>query len=229
VDENGRAGNDACSVAYLGAARRDEVVPTRTGVSLTAALVTALDRLDAAALLVDRRMKVALANNAAERLLGDGLSIVRGYLRASHGKQQHALERFVTGVLQMPAESEDLGPIALRRASGRPPLLLQAVPVRSAPHERKGPAALILVLDPAQHPAHDPEKALRLLGLTPSEARLAVLLGTGHPRARAAEMLGISPHTAADTTKQIYSKLGITRQSSLVRLVTRLATLERTR
>jgi DNA-binding CsgD family transcriptional regulator len=66
--------------------------------------------------------------------------------------------------------------------------------------------------------------AFRLLGLTPSQARLAALIGEGYSRAEAADALGLSQATVSDTIKHIYSKLEISRQSELVRLAGRLAT-----
>jgi DNA-binding CsgD family transcriptional regulator len=65
-----------------------------------------------------------------------------------------------------------------------------------------------------------------MLGLTRYEARLAALFGGGWSRAEAAETLGITESTACDTAKQVYSKLDISRQSELVQLVDRLATLK---
>jgi DNA-binding CsgD family transcriptional regulator len=82
-----------------------------------------------------------------------------------------------------------------------------------------------VIVDPERDGRPSPVKELRLLGLTRSEARLAALIGAGFSRAEAAEALGISPATASDTVKQIYSKLGMSRQSELVRLVDRLAVL----
>jgi DNA-binding CsgD family transcriptional regulator len=89
-----------------------------------------------------------------------------------------------------------------------------------------GAAVLVIVIDPEEKRRTNPIRALRLLGLTPSEARLAALVGGGYSRADAAEILGISESTAHDTIKKVYSKLDISRQSELVRLVDRLAVLE---
>jgi DNA-binding NarL/FixJ family response regulator len=62
-------------------------------------------------------------------------------------------------------------------------------------------ATLVIVIDPEQDGPQAPEQALRLLGLTRAEARLATLIGTGHSRAEAADTLGISEATACDTAK----------------------------
>lgn len=191
-------------------------------------IVHALAQFDCAAIVVDRDMKIVFANAASERLAGDGLSVKRGVLSASHRQQCGALKRFVLSVLQKNPDSGELGPIVLPRSGGRRPLLVQAVPIAAAPDDAglpPAPAVLVIAVDPDQDGVFSAVKALRLLGLTPSEARLAELLGAGHSRAQTAELLGISQATVSDTTKQIYTKLGISRQSHLVRLVARLAAL----
>jgi DNA-binding CsgD family transcriptional regulator len=108
-------------------------------------------------------------------------------------------------------------------------LIVQAIPLCGGP---KGgidamllaaPTALVVVVDPDAEESRSPAEALRLLGLTPAEARVAALIGGGHSRSEAAETLGISEWTAREALKRVYSKLDIARQSELVRLVHRLA------
>jgi DNA-binding CsgD family transcriptional regulator len=192
-------------------------------------LAHALAHIQCGALLIDREARVIFANEEASRLVGDGLSLAPGCLTASSRDHEGVLGRFLKSVLRDRVEAGHLDPIALPRPSGRLPLLLQAIPVACTSADWSLPdaaAALVLVIDPEQEGAPAPEHALRLLGLTRSEARLAALVGGGCSRAEAAETLGISESTACDTAKQVYSKLDISRQSELVRLVDRLATLK---
>jgi DNA-binding NarL/FixJ family response regulator len=51
------------------------------------------------------------------------------------------------------------------------------------------------------------------------------LVGSGHSRKEAAEALGISEWTAREALKRVFSKLAISRQSELVKLVYRMAIL----
>ncbi|MGH6769757.1 MAG: helix-turn-helix transcriptional regulator [Xanthobacteraceae bacterium] len=188
----------------------------------------ALERFDCGALVVDRDLKILFANEPAERLFGDGLAAVQGRLHSTHRMWRDALNRFLVSVLQKCPEPAELGPIALPRPSGRRPLLVQAVPISIAQDDEGlacGPAALVIVVDPERQGDYGVTQLLRLLGLTPSEARLAELIGAGRSRAAAADALGISEATASDAIKQVYSKLDISRQSELVRLVERLAVL----
>jgi DNA-binding CsgD family transcriptional regulator/PAS domain-containing protein len=197
--------------------------------SIEQSLADALAQFDCGAVIADSELKIVVANDAASRLMGDGLSLNHGQLRATHPDHQSALAGFMKSVLRRDADANDFGPIALPRPSGRRPLIVQAIPITADPIDggptAGGTAALVLIVDPERESGCKPVKALGLLGLTPSEARLAALIGAGHTRAEAAEVLGIAESTASDTVKQIYAKLDISRQSELVRLVDRLAVL----
>ncbi len=196
---------------------------------LERALVDALGRFECGALVVDGEGKVIFANEPASRLMGDGLSLNQGRLLASSREHEGVFTRLMKSVLRHSTETEHLEPIALPRPSGRQPLLVQAIPVSRGRTDWSIPssaAALLIVVDPEQDGPQAPEKALRLLGLTRSEARLATLIGSGQSRAEAADTLGIRESTARHTAKQLYAKLDISRQSELVRLVDRLAVLK---
>jgi DNA-binding CsgD family transcriptional regulator/PAS domain-containing protein len=211
-------------------AARALVISTRlAGLGRLGRTVThALDQFDCGALVIDREFRIMFANQAAERLFGDGLAASQGKLQSMHREGQDALRQFLTCVFEKNLQSAESGPVALPRPNGGRPLLMQAIPIPARPDDPTlpyGPAALVIVVDPDCNGDYSTTQALRLLGLTPSEARLAELIGAGRSRAAAADALGISEATVSDTIKQVYSKLDISRQSELVRLVERLAIL----
>jgi DNA-binding CsgD family transcriptional regulator len=191
-------------------------------------LAAVLSGFECAAFLVDNACTVLFANEAAETLLGDGLTIRRGALEASSKGHRAGFARLLQSVLRRDANARAIEPIALPRPSGRRPLIVQAMPI--APDGAEfgfpvGAAALLIVVDPERGREANVERELCLLGLTASEARLAALIGRGLSRGESAEALGLSPATVSDTVKHIYSKLDIKRQSELVRLVDRLGVL----
>ncbi|MGE0499508.1 MAG: helix-turn-helix transcriptional regulator [Rhizobiaceae bacterium] len=198
--------------------------------ALTGGLLDVLEKFDGGVFVLNRRGEVALMNATAEQLLGDGLTVGNRRLRASTAHAQRALDGLTNSAFNWIAVAGD--PIALPRPSGKRALLAQSIPIRSRrllndPVARavaeKG--ALLLVIDPdTERPS--PQECLRLLGLTGAEARLAALVGSGARRREAAEALGISEWTARDALKHIYSKLGISSQGELVRLVDRIAAVE---
>lgn len=199
---------------------------------VAASLFEVLDRFDGGVFLLDGRREVALMNGAAERLLGDGLTVNKRRLFASASDRQQALDLLISTAFDRLGPGAEHGPVGLPRPSGKKPLLAQAMPLRSrrmlddlgrlafAPE-----GALLVVVDPEQA-GIAPHEGLRLLGLTAAEARLAALVGTGLRRRDAAAALGISEWTARDTLKHVYSKLDIGTQGELVRLVDRIAVVE---
>ncbi len=204
---------------YLAAARQLEQV-----------LAGALTRCACGVLVINQDLKVVFANEAAEGAMGDGLCLSKGQLHAQSKEHRGALVRLLKSALEDSADATNLGTIAVPRPSGRRPLLVQAVPVSPSSavdgSMPTGAVALVIIVDPEEDDRPSPVEALRLLGLTRCEARLAALIGAGYSRGKAAEALGIAESTASDTIKQIYSKLDISRQSELVRLTGRLAVLK---
>ena len=61
-----------------------------------------------------------------------------------------------------------------------------------------------------------------MLGLTPGEAHIASPVGSGLPPRGAAEELGIPEETARTVLERVSSKVGVTRQSELAALMTKL-------
>lgn len=80
----------------------------------------------------------------------------------------------------------------------------------------------MVLCDLASPGAGDPVALLRLMGLTPSEARLGAAVGEGLSMREAGARLGITETTARSVLKTVYAKLNIARQSQLARIVARL-------
>ncbi|WP_262690354.1 hypothetical protein [Kordiimonas aestuarii] len=92
---------------------------------------------------------------------------------------------------------------------------------------KKRAKRLRLVFSPISIATDNGEILRTELGLTHSEARLALQLGTGATMADAAEDLNISIHTARNQLKAIYGKTGLKRQSELIKLLIELGLLSR--
>ena len=63
----------------------------------------------------------------------------------------------------------------------------------------------------------------RTFALAPAEARVAALIGGGLSPRRAAEKLGISEGNVRTTLKRVFEKMGVSRQSELAVLFTKLS------
>ena len=62
----------------------------------------------------------------------------------------------------------------------------------------------------------------KLFALAPAEARVAALIGSGLSPRRAAEQIGISEKNLRTTLQHVFAKIGVSRQSELAVLLTKL-------
>lgn len=191
-------------------------VPMRGAQLSLGTLLRSFDGLRRPACVVSREGRVLQGNEAAQALLR---ALPRGGIRLPDVREQ---ARFL-GTLQAMAEGRQTGlarPFLLPRGGQRSALVAQLAPID--PKVAPGGEQLLLLTDPeaAQEPAR--ADLLQLLNLTPAEARVAALVGSGLPPREAALSLGLSEATVRSTLKLVFAKLGVSRQAELVRLVARL-------
>jgi DNA-binding NarL/FixJ family response regulator len=195
----------------------------------TAIAQTAIDALDGAQaplLLLDANGRPVHASAAADRLLreADGLSAGRDGLRAA----TPALSARLQAVLARAAGSSFIpgvsGALHLRRPSGKPDLVLVAVPARSRSFGPDvGAASVILqITDPLARATPEPAILADAFDLTPSEAALAADLLCGLSVGEAAARRGRTVATMRTHLASLLAKTGTVRQSDLVRLLSRL-------
>ncbi len=79
--------------------------------------------------------------------------------------------------------------------------------------------ALIHLVDPAQPRISVIDALIQLFGLTPTEAKVALSLSNGHAIAETAQASGTSKNTTRSHVRSIFAKMGINRQSDLIRTV----------
>jgi DNA-binding CsgD family transcriptional regulator len=186
--------------------------------------VTLLDifsRLRQPAMVLARDGTVVFMNPPAEGLARAVGMVERGSLRLPRRDDRAAVLRLVEQAIRRDTGAFDLVPIAIERPGGRA-LIAQLMPIDPAV---AGEAALMLLSDPGSEAGGNPTRALQLLGLTPAEARIAALVGSGLSPRETAERVGNSEGTVRSALTQIYQKLDIGRQSELARIVARLETI----
>ena len=195
-------------------------------------LESAFDHLSFGIVVVDARGRVLAANQAAQDMLqtGDALIERNGVLQAS---QREDNERLALSLARATDESSKRqwngGCIRLSRRSAKPAYtatvapLSEAVDLTSMGGNR---AALIVISDPGREQPLDLAKALQqAFGLTPAEARTASLVGSGLAPQDVADQLGITVGTIRSELKNVFAKVGISRQSELATVVARIALL----
>lgn len=197
--------------------------------ALRVSLAELLDNKRLGLIQLDRSGRILEANDRASDILlkRDGLRDQGGVLGAANRDEHAELQRLLARALPPHGPQGTGGSMKISRTKDRAPLVLEVHPVR-----RKGTAAdgsqlgaLVFIVDPATRLRLDPELVARCLGLTPMESRVALAIAAGETVAGAANVLGCAEGTARTHLRQVYRKLGIRKQTELVRRVLSLETL----
>ena len=175
-----------------------------------------LTQIEKAAIAIRPDDKVLFQNAAAERLAGDGFWLDKGRFTVA-GQIVSAWSAAKSEAFSGKASWWDRKPIGLPRRGSLTPLIAQLVPYQDS--------LIVLLTDPDGRVGREPIDALQILGLTPAEARIGVLIGAGLEAQAAADRLQVSVTTVRSTMRPIYQKLGITKQSELSNLVARLTSI----
>jgi DNA-binding CsgD family transcriptional regulator/PAS domain-containing protein len=191
-------------------------------------LGSALDRTPAAIVFVDARGQVILANRSAARLIDarDGLLLGRDGLRGATPHESAQLQKLIQGAA-LTGNGKGLSPggvMHLSRKAPRAPLSVLVAPAHSE-NQLASPqrtAAVIFISDPEQRVEPNREILRRLYRLTPTEAKLAVLLLHGSSLKEAADIHQVAMSTARSQLKSIFRKTEVSSQSQLVRLLSLL-------
>jgi PAS domain S-box-containing protein len=105
-------------------------------------------------------------------------------------------------------------------ADGHTPLVFHLLPMEGSFGSTLG-ILVVTTLNALEVPL--PKLVERLFALAPAEARVAALIGAGLSPQQVAEQLGISDGNVRTTLKHVFKKVGISRQSELAVLLTKLA------
>ena len=176
---------------------------------------------------LDAQGRIVAANDRALGVLraGDGLFDEGGQLFAREAEDDAGLQALLGRALPPFGAGGTGGSTLASRPGDRPPLVLHVIPSggRKAESTAWPVAALVLVVDPADGVAVDPAAVGAVLGLTLSEARVAVQLAQGLSVREIAAATRRGESTIRWHVKQTFAKLGLSRQMQLVTLVRSLA------
>jgi DNA-binding CsgD family transcriptional regulator len=154
---------------------------------------------------------------------GSGLSLAAdGQLRARADEVNASLRRLVGLAASGDGDGiKSAGFLAVPRMHGASPLAVHVLPISAETQGMEGsvPGALLIIVDLDGRGQSRPEILQDLFGLTRSEALVATaMLSHGSLEAIAVE-LDVSLATVRTHLHRVYSKVGVNRQSDLVRVV----------
>ncbi len=195
--------------------------------ALGSSAATLLENTRCGVIHLDRRGRIVAANDVARALLrkGDGLADRDGFLCAAVEEDDEVFQRLLARVLPPFGAQGESGSMHLPRTTVSPRLALHASPMGGRVDARPSRvAALVLAIDPAGWNRIDPALVAEVLGLTPAQSHIAVLLAQGRSIRDIALAVGRKEGTIRWHTKQIFRRhRHISGQSDLVRLVLSLA------
>jgi DNA-binding CsgD family transcriptional regulator len=186
-------------------------------------LVEGLFALNLGAIAIDSSGRVALMNRIAEGLLGKDIDVVRGYLSAADTAVNEAIEQLVGGLLDGSSAPEN---VVVPQPSGQYPLVLQACRIGGM-HDAVLPSicGIIVITNPNRRAASNRDLMGETFGLSRSESAIVNQLVKGHSIVESANHMQLSRETIRSHLKSIFQKTGTHRQSELMMLVNRLASV----
>lgn len=187
----------------------------------------ALARIGMGVFALDSLARVVFSNPAGQQMLGDALDIVDGRLQIGRGEFRNRLDEAIVDLISAAPEdlTADPKPILVESAASDRRLVIYLLPVRQpsvAEQFLTQTRAIVLVMEQKLDEPADPAVVRDLLGLTLGEARIAAMVGSGLPPRDAATRLGITEETARNVLKRVFAKVGVSRQSELVALLSKL-------
>lgn len=192
-------------------------------------LTDTLDRLTIGTFMIDGRGKLLRANGAAGELMerGETFHIFDGRLmlngRSDSIRFRQSIEQALAARISNHKNDKNDYVRAFRCIDNGNENL--GVLVRSVPRDRLSPAdlgaAVVVYVTDAGRTGSFKQLIATLFDLSPSEANLAALLTEGLTLAEAARETGLTESTVRSYSKKIFAKLGVSRQTDLVRLILR--------
>jgi DNA-binding CsgD family transcriptional regulator len=189
-------------------------------------LTAALDHLERGVIITAPDGTIRFANRAADRLLseGDGIDATNGRVRATRSKANEELSTIIHRAAQTGIGKDDVAvdAVSLARASDVP-FAVVAEPLAPGHSETLGhgrrEGTILFVGDARGSRTPHSSRIAAIYNLTAAEAAIATTIVSGASVAEAAKLQGISENTAKTHLKAVYGKIGVTRQSQLVRRV----------
>jgi DNA-binding CsgD family transcriptional regulator len=198
---------------------RAAMVSARIGLEKAHAGADALEALGLPAAVLGGRGQLLACNRLMDKLIP--ATVLDGSTRAQIADKkadtllENALSALANGTRRGIVQS-----FPIKGADGKSSSVAHLLPVRGSAHDLFSRINSILVIMPLPGPGAPPVKVLQaLFDLTPSEARIASALADGRSIDAISVDFGIARETVRSHLRSIFAKSGVSKQSSLVRLL----------
>ncbi len=200
-------------------------IAARVSAARAGGLLEAFDLLDCGGVLIDLTGRIIRTNEQADRQFGKGLFVSHGHMIASDPQANARLQRLIGSVLPCrPTCDTPIGGAVVIPRMGESPLVVHAAPLTGSTRDLfQRTTAVLMIVDPGQHPQPSVALLRQAFGLSPAEARLAAEIGTGRDLKEIAISHGVSEGTVRAQLKAIFTKTDTHRQADLVSLINRMS------
>lgn len=194
-----------------------------------------IDKMSVSAFVVDSSRSVFYANLSAKRLVASCAALQinsSNQIQASHSSSDDRLQAAISFAL---SRSHSPAPVKIQRSGNPRPLI--AIILRyhhdsewqskfSKLFSDRTQSICLFVFDPATHMAPLNGVIASAFNLTPAQTKLTRALAQGHRLQDYADTTGISRNTARNHLAAIMEKMGITRQSELISIISQLSAID---
>jgi DNA-binding CsgD family transcriptional regulator/PAS domain-containing protein len=184
-----------------------------------------LDRLTIGAFILDGAGRVVDTNSVGRDLLRGrtGISVSNGRLALARADETNRLNQLIRQAVEHRERRSPEAFVDAISATGTDGAPLGVLVRAAAPADRFEsdvvPQVIVYVGGSVNQQMAPERFVARLFGLTPTEALLATLLANGLTLTEAAEKLEVTENTVRSYAKKIFAKVGVNRQTELVRLI----------
>lgn len=198
---------------------RAAMVGARIGLEKARAGADALEALGLPAAVLGGRGQLLACNQLMDKLIP--VTVQDGSARAQiTDKKADALLETALSALAGGTRRGIVQSFPIKGNDGKPSGVAHLLPVRGSANDVFSRMNSILVIMPLPGPGAPPVKVLQaLFDLTPSEARIASALADGRTIDAIGQDFGIARETVRSHLRSIFAKSGVSKQSSLVRLL----------
>ena len=167
--------------------------------------------------------RVTDVSPGTQKLFEGALRIRNGRLEAERNSDDRLLQALLHSALRgaTPAGQTGRSAVAIRR-QGKAPLVVEAITPPTVLRDVFTQAGAIVILRDLERSATADQLLSQLFGVTPAEARVANLVGSGLSPQEVAHRLGVKKETVRTQLRMVYGKLDVSHQSELAALLGRL-------